>query len=50
MADSGKRRKNEKTQFIVFSQPYKTHSESKNKEENKREGAIRVELLEALAG
>ena len=49
MAGSRKRRKKEKTQFIVFFQPYKTPSESKKKKENKREGAIRVELLEALA-
>ena len=29
VADSGKRKKKKKTQFIVFSQPYKTPSESK---------------------
>ena len=50
MAGSGKRRKKEKTQFIVFSQPNKTPSESKKKEENKRAGSNRVALLEALAG
>ena len=42
-------KKNEKTQFIVFCQPYKTPNGSKKKQKNKRVGFNRVELLEALA-
>ena len=42
-------KKKEKTQFIVFCQPYKTPSGSKKKEENKRAGCNSLALLEALA-
>ena len=42
-------KKKEKTQFIVFCQPHKTHSGSKKKEENKRVGAKNTERFGALA-
>ena len=50
--DAGRQReenKKEKTQFILFSHPYKTPSGSKKKEENKRVGAKNTERFGALA-